>query len=52
MKKGLWIMTSGKIMLGKGKMLSANASHSFIISALVTHSPVKGDSVFISICFP
>lgn len=50
-RKGLWIM-AGKIMLGKGKMLSANASHSFIISALLTHSPAKVDSVFISICFP
>lgn len=52
MRKGLWIMTSGKIMLRKGKMLNANASHSFIISALLTHSPVKVDSVFLSICFP
>lgn len=50
-RKGLWIM-AGKIMLGKGKMLNANASHSFIISALLTHSPAKVDSVFISICFP
>lgn len=52
MRKGLWIMTSGKILLWKVKMLSANASHGFIISALLTHSPAKVDSVFISICFP
>lgn len=37
---------------GKGKMLSAEASHSFTISALLTHSPGKVDSVFILICFP
>lgn len=52
MRTEQWITVSEKIMSGEGKMLSAEASHSFTISALLTHSSGKVDSVFISTCFP
>lgn len=51
-RKELWIIAFGKITLGKGRVSSTEASYSFTMPALFTHSPGKAELVFVSICFP